>query len=474
MKKITLLLTVLLCSMTALAATTDYTGTMKTNSSQGTTVDNNAVIKLDKSLLGLYTATIDNFTLVLMGEEVNFGTLEYSNMIGIPAGNGYKTIKGSKTIDLTQVLGESSILSMIPEQYRSLISLAGLTYPVNMEAKFNDVEMTATFDCHITVSVSLMGFDMNLLDETVTKEFAGVSQNQPEPALYLVGSFNEWNEEEMVPLTLGNDGKWTVTQAMDADAEFKLKDEKGDWLGAISDGNFIVTKEQVTEATPLALSNPGMNFQIPVAGEWTLTVDKENLNMVISGEWNEPTPEPVDMYVLGEVNENGWAPNVGLKMDKAEDANTYTATVTCDGRNDGFNYFSFTTKLAENADDWDGIKDYRIGAVSDGDFWVTDEMLNTELALVLGETAFKIPGGKYDLTLNYDAMTLVINKIGSLYPVGDVNGDMKVDVEDVNACINIILELNVPGDYPGNADLNGDNKVDVEDVNAIINIILDL
>ena len=56
---------------------------------------------------------------------------------------------------------------------------------------------------------------------------------------------------------------------------------------------------------------------------------------------------------------------------------------------------------------------------------------------------------------------------------GDVDGDGKVDVSDVNAAINIILELKVPGDYLGNADIEGnDNKVDVADVNAIINIIL--
>ena len=55
---------------------------------------------------------------------------------------------------------------------------------------------------------------------------------------------------------------------------------------------------------------------------------------------------------------------------------------------------------------------------------------------------------------------------------GDVNGDEKVDVEDVNATINIILELKDATDYPGNADLNEDGKVDVEDVNEVINIIL--
>lgn len=55
---------------------------------------------------------------------------------------------------------------------------------------------------------------------------------------------------------------------------------------------------------------------------------------------------------------------------------------------------------------------------------------------------------------------------------GDVNADGIVDVDDVNAVINIILGKNLPGDYGGNADLNGDSLVDVDDVNEIINIIL--
>ena len=57
---------------------------------------------------------------------------------------------------------------------------------------------------------------------------------------------------------------------------------------------------------------------------------------------------------------------------------------------------------------------------------------------------------------------------------GDVTGDYKVDVEDVNALINIILELKRRGDYSGEADVAFDYKIDVEDVNEVINIILGL
>ena len=56
---------------------------------------------------------------------------------------------------------------------------------------------------------------------------------------------------------------------------------------------------------------------------------------------------------------------------------------------------------------------------------------------------------------------------------GDVNGDGFVDVEDVNAVINIIIKQKSPDEYPGSANIVGeDDIVDVEDLNAIINIIV--
>ena len=61
---------------------------------------------------------------------------------------------------------------------------------------------------------------------------------------------------------------------------------------------------------------------------------------------------------------------------------------------------------------------------------------------------------------------------GTSYPVGDVDGSGLVDIDDVNAVINIILDKKLPSDYPGNADVDGSGIVDVDDVNEIINIIL--
>jgi hypothetical protein len=52
---------------------------------------------------------------------------------------------------------------------------------------------------------------------------------------------------------------------------------------------------------------------------------------------------------------------------------------------------------------------------------------------------------------------------------GDVNSDSKVDIVDVQACVNQILGTQ---DWGVAADVNKDNKVDVTDVQAIVNIIL--
>ena len=308
--------------------------------------------------------------------------------------------------------------------------------------------------------------------------------NEPvvEEKVYLIGSFNNWADSTKVAMTKSDNGTWLAIQDMEAGAEFKLVDEQGNWIGAQSEGNFLVTEEMVANGDSITMGagDAFQNIQIPVAGTWRIAFNRETMKLVISGEWNDPTDEPVKVYILGEVNENGgWFPNVGTEM-ATEDGEVYTATITTKGENvpegeeTGYSYFSFTTKLAEadyENDGWDEIAAYRFGAVSEGDFLVTEETLDTELALTKENyQAYKIEAGKYNLTLNLTNMTLVISKEAAA--TGDVTGDGKVDVADVNAVINIILKTKTAADYPGNADISGDSKVDVADVNAIINIIL--
>lgn len=335
----------------------------------------------------------------------------------------------------------------------------------------------------LTFGTDWTGFDNNtgywlgqLGAATITRIDDGVfvypSETVPE-ALYLIGSFNNWDEQNMVALTKGEDGKWTATQEMAAGAEFKFKNEAGEWLGGHTDdggSTFLVTEEQVTGGTELTMDIPGVNFVMPVAGTWTLTVDKENNKVVISGEWVNPQPEKDHVYILGEVNGNSWAPNVGAEM-ASEDGVNFTADVTCSANNSGYSYFSFTTKLAENAEDWAGILAYRMGATAN-DFEVTDELMGTELTVQAGTNAFKIADGEYTLALNLETMKLVVTKKAAPAKVGDVTGDGKVDIDDVDAVIKIILNKAQASDYPGKADVDDSNSIDVDDVDAIIKIML--
>ncbi len=95
-----------------------------------------------------------------------------------------------------------------------------------------------------------------------------------------------------------------------------------------------------------------------------------------------------------------------------------------------------------------------------------------------------VPYGNYSLTIdNIKAGTSALTdkyagsteqaefEVKSALP-GDVTGDGQVDIADVNAIINIMLQKNPASDYPGDADVSGDGGIDIADVNAVINIML--
>ncbi len=63
-------------------------------------------------------------------------------------------------------------------------------------------------------------------------------------------------------------------------------------------------------------------------------------------------------------------------------------------------------------------------------------------------------------------------EVTPIYARGDVNGDGKVDVTDVNIIINIMLGKDDGSAYNGRQYLTDDDRVDVSDVNAVINIML--
>ena len=92
---------------------------------------------------------------------------------------------------------------------------------------------------------------------------------------------------------------------------------------------------------------------------------------------------------------------------------------------------------------------------------------------------FGLAGGKYYTFQKYSGTGNILISSIEITPVakqegvlGDVNGDGKVDVEDVVGIVNKILGEPAEGFIEANADVNGDSKIDVDDVVAAVNIIL--
>ena len=213
----------------------------------------------------------------------------------------------------------------------------------------------------------------------------------------------EWDptnvENDMVQQA---DGTFALTkyncQLAGSELEFKVTGNHS-WDNAWPDNNVVVSVEE--------------------AGLYDVTfiINPENkdvtYNVVKSGEFDPRTGE---LYILGEVNGNGWDPSNGVKMD-TEDENIFTAQIVTAGENPdedgtGYSFFSFTTKLSESSEDWSSIGGYRIGALEDA-YLMNDDMMGIEVGLSnFGQTnSFKIPAGEYEVTVNLDAQTMLITKV---------------------------------------------------------------
>jgi len=171
------------------------------------------------------------------------------------------------------------------------------------------------------------------------------------------------------------------------------------------------------------LSVPATNFQyyIEQGGLYdihiTFNVETQEVNCTAELKGEPTPPEPIEaMYILGEVNNMGWAPNTGVAMN-TEDKLHYTAEVEATGENveEGttYSFFSFTSKLAENAEDWGAINSRRLGAIEDG-YLVSEDMLGMPMALEKGSNSFKVVSGKkYIINVNVEdleAMTVTITE----------------------------------------------------------------
>ena len=235
----------------------------------------------------------------------------------------------------------------------------------------------------------------------------------------------------------------------------------------------------VGQAMPLGAEGTTRAYKIG-AGNWTFTLDLAARTFTVTQQGDTPTPQPGDDYfVMGEVNGNGWFPNVGEKM-VGKGNNIYTLDATTDGSSNGFNYFSFTKKLYPSPieydetnpgpweEAWASIADYRFGAEGVEDYPVVENQA-MPLGLDGTSTAFKIGAGEWTFNLNMTARTLTVTK-GQ--PAGynfDVNGDGQVTATDIACIVNVLAGLEPASKYNGRTDVNKDGNTTATDISMIVN-----
>lgn len=251
----------------------------------------------------------------------------------------------------------------------------------------------------------------------------------PEKAYYLIGGFNEWNQEAMIPFE-ENNGVFTLTYTFGG--EFKVKDEQGNWWG----GGVTLTQEN-----PSVTLVDGDNLNLDQQAEYTLTIEDGVLTVT-----GFPAPQVVeynDFFVCGSFN--NWSQTDGLvELTLNEEGTEFAGPVELEA---GAEFKLITHNLAGG---WKWF-----GGQAEGDFFlITNELLGGNIALVDGSNFQVQEGGSYDITVKAypedkgisEPLAMVITKTPTA--ISTVGVDAKAD----NAYYNLMgVKFNgmpsVPGIY---------------------------
>lgn len=217
--------------------------------------------------------------------------------------------------------------------------------------------------------------------------------------LYLIGSFNGWDLETAVPFTLAADGKFTLTQQLAATDEVKFLAKKSwsdnDVFGSTDNETHNFAQAEVGQT--LNLAHPGSNILMNHAGEWTFTVDKEAMTVVITGSW------PDEYSLVGDFNY--W--NTTADLLTAGTDGKFTITKSFEGN----------FKFVKNGTDWLGPESAL--AIT------ADNATGIALSTNSGMNNYSLPAGEWTFTLDPAAATFDVSgewPVQKLYVAGDMNG----------------------------------------------------
>ncbi len=174
-----------------------------------------------------------------------------------------------------------------------------------------------------------------------------------------------------------------------------------------------------------------------------------------------------DIYV---VTDNGvvgnWNFNNGSMM--TEEDGIYTATFTATVPN---TFILFARKLGDGVD-WNTR--YVFGPSSEGDWVMPANMAEYGGTIdVDDDDPVKLPyAGEYTITINANDNTFKIERLADPVLRGDVNSDGEVDIRDVTALIDYLLDETTVINQ-ANADVDDKQGISITDVTALIDILLD-
>ena len=224
------------------------------------------------------------------------------------------------------------------------------------------------------------------------------------PKLYVIGEFQDWDIENPVELEQDLQGEYVYTfpnvANKGAEKGFKLSFAKGSWeafnagaIGYSNDGCTILGGHSQQLYANDNNNNTG-NLAAPCAGDWTITVNEDNL-LTLTGK---PTDLPQYIYVKGDMTD--WEGDENYKI--VFEGNFASPVMTDNGEykyTATFNDFSGDFKISGNLYDWDGINYGPKGGNTNVTLGTTMEATYGSLGnFVLGNQIFA--GAKIDFYYN--------------------------------------------------------------------------
>ncbi len=271
--------------------------------------------------------------------------------------------------------------------------------------------------------------------------FTTLAAPVPEKAYYLIGAFNTWDQENMIPFE-EEDGVFTLTYEFGG--EFKIKDEAGNWWG----GGVTLTEEN-----PSVTLIDGGNLNLDQTAEYTLTI--EDGVLTVTGFPEPQVVEYDEFYVVGTFN--NWNTEEGdgrIELVANEDETEFTGIVELEAEAQ----FKIITPTEF------GIKWFGGESENGMYFLINEDMLDMNISLIDGAN-FKVEeAGEYNITVKAapestldkgvsEPLVMVVSKVATgISTIG-------VDGYDNNAWYNLNgQKLNGKPTTPG-IYINGHKKV---------------